>query len=440
MNILDHIFPAKDPEAPAIIAGDNTLTFAELEKAVSAAAGKLPCTPGQRIGIDVPNGVDHIVLSLAVLKKGACLVPVPSELTPPERRTLIDTTALHGIVSKDDYDPAPTTATPTFPEDEFTALNPALIRFSSGTTGTSKGVVLSHETLLARVTTCNDLLQIGPGDRVIWMLPMAHHFAVSIILYLLHGATTVICESHLAENVLTDLQKNSGTVLYASPFHYTLLSAHPSAAPCESLRLAVSTAAPLPETTASLFQKKFDLPLTQGFGIIECGLPLLNTRDPENRPGAVGWPQSNFEIKLAADNELLLRGPGIFDAYLTPWQPFQQDWFPTGDLATQDPDGCITISGRKKSVINVGGMKCFAEEIEAVLNNHPGVIQSKVSGIPHPITGQIPAAEIIAKEKRPTKAALLKHCRATLSSYKIPAKITFVCDLPKTASGKLKRA
>ncbi len=440
MNILDHIFPAKNPEAPAIIAGDTTLTFSDLETAVSAAAEKLPCTPRQRIGLDVPNGIDHIILSLAILKQQGCLVPLPSELTPSERRTLIDTTALHGILSTDGLTTNVTTAKPTFPEDNFNQLNPALIRFSSGTTGTSKGVILSHETLLARVTTCNHLLQIGPTDRIIWMLPMAHHFAVSIILYLLHGATTIICQSHLAENVLTDLQKNAGTILYASPFHYALLAAHPSAAPCQSLRLAVSTAAPLPATTATLFKKQFHLPLTQGFGIIECGLPLLNTRDPENRPGAVGWPQSNFQIKLAKDSELLLKGPGIFDAYLTPWHPFTDEWFPTGDLATQDSDGCITISGRKKSVINVGGMKCFAEEIEAVLNAHPGIIQSRVTGIPHPITGQIPAAEIIAKEERPTKAALLKHCRATLSNYKIPAKITFVCNLPKTASGKLKRA
>ena len=115
-----------------------------------------------------------------------------------------------------------------FPVERFAALNPAFIRFSSGTTGTSKGVLLGHETLLARVRSANRRLQISREDRVLWTLPMAHHFAVSIMLYLLEGATTVLEDSHLAAEVLASARETGATVFYGSPFHLALLAAEDS--------------------------------------------------------------------------------------------------------------------------------------------------------------------------------------------------------------------
>ena len=103
-------------------------------------------------------------------------------------------------------------------EAEFSALDPAFIRFSSGTTGASKGVVLSHAKLRERIVAANAALEIGPGDRVLWMLPMAHHFAVSIVLYLYHGACTIIGASHLAEQVLETARATRATVIYGAPF------------------------------------------------------------------------------------------------------------------------------------------------------------------------------------------------------------------------------
>jgi long-chain acyl-CoA synthetase len=162
-------------------------------------------------------------------------------------------------------------------------LNPAFIRFSSGTTGTSKGIVISHESLLARVTAANRGLRIGPEDRVVWILPMAHHFAVSIMLYLLHGATTIIENSHLAEDVLNAGTKHGGTVLYGAPFHHALLATEGSGRAWPTLRLAVSTAATLPLATAQAFDQRYGVALSQGLGIIEVGLPLLNLRSGDVR-------------------------------------------------------------------------------------------------------------------------------------------------------------
>ncbi|RYD61207.1 MAG: hypothetical protein EOP83_17585, partial [Verrucomicrobiaceae bacterium] len=178
--------------------------------------------------------------------------------------------------------------TPAFPEDGFQALNPAFIRFSSGTTGTSKGIVLSHETLFARITAANEGLQIGPADRVLWMLPMAHHFAVSIVLYLHFGATTVLEHSAMREDILATAKKHAATVIYGSPFHFAMLSGDKSDFMWPSLRLAVATAAALPEATAKAFKQRFGKPLHQGLGIIEVGLSVLNLEAASEKRGKDG--------------------------------------------------------------------------------------------------------------------------------------------------------
>jgi long-chain acyl-CoA synthetase len=344
-----------------------------------------------------------------------------------------------------------------FNEAEFARLDPAFIRFSSGTTGKAKGVVLSHATLLARIRAGNRRMEIGPADRVIWILPMAHHFAVSIMLYLLNGAVTVIVGSHLAEDLLTAGREHGGTVLYGAPFHHALLAAEPSGRPWPGLRLAVSTAAPLSLHTAQAFDDRFGIPLAQGLGIIEVGLPLLNTTAPREKPGSVGRPTPEVGIELRDPEsgehvlpgkvgELFLCTEGMLDAYLNPWQLKESvlasgAWFRTGDLAQLDHDGYLFLVGRTQSVINVAGMKCFPEEIEAVLQSHPGVHAARVFGRKHQRFGAIPVADIVATDPRsaPSSASLLAHCRRSLASYKIPVDFRFVIELPRTPSGKIQR-
>ena len=467
INIADEIFRRCDRTALGIISGKKQLTFGDLESLVQEASAALGRDGAQRVGLLCPNGIHHIVWSLAVLRCGGVLVPVAGELSLPERDQLVQTTALDVVLTaggkewhhvapkicKFDVADIPATlhsglrgnAVAGFDEKFLNALNPALIRFSSGTTGRRKGVVLSHETLLARVTACNAGLRIGPGDRVIWTLPMAHHFAVSIVLYLLHGATTVLEDSHLAADVYSALTTNGGTVLYGSPFHYALLAAYADGKKCETLRLAVSTAAALPRSIAEQFRARYEIPLCQGMGIIEVGLPLLNTLHAVDKPESVGIPQPAFEYKVDNEGELFLRGQGMFDAYLFPWTPqsevLHDGWFATGDLARVDEDGFVQLVGRKVSVINVGGMKVFPEEVEAVLCSHAGVAEARVVGMPHAMFGAVPIAEIVPSDAAapPKSAELNQLCRRELSNYKVPMKYSIVSELPKTPSGKLRR-
>lgn len=414
-----------------------------------------------RIGVLCPTGVQHAVLMLAVMRTGACAVPVASESSLPERGQIRATAALHGVLS-----PVPAgwgrdavaveenvfwesfeTTTPSFPVDALESLNPGFVRFSSGTTGASKGVVLSHETLRDRIQSANRRLGIGPEDRILWTLPMAHHFAVSILLYLWRGAAVVLPDGPLAPDSLSAARRHGATVFYGSPFQAALLASENSGRDWPTLRLAISTTAPLSPETARAFAARFGRPLAQGLGIIEAGLPLLNTTSSD--PLVLGRAD-DFEIRIDGQNgvgELCLRGPGMFDAYLAPWCPrrdaMPDGWFRTGDLASLDAEGNVRFAGRLKTVINVGGSKCFPEEIESVLRAHEAISDARVFGIPHSRWGMLPVAEIVLKNPEtaaPSSAELSKFCRARLASYKIPVRFTPVEDLPRTPTGKILRA
>jgi len=414
--------------------------------------GKIP-----RVGVIFPSGPAYIAVALAVLDAGGCFVPIPDELTESERKTLISTTALDCVVKADVSGfPLPFEmgnaaivaygdSEPGFPVDHFEKLNPAFIRFSSGTTGDSKGVVLSHESLLARILAVNEGLGLSAGEKVLWTLPMAHHFAVTIILYLYHGVTTVLETSNRPDLLFQAAKESETNLLYGSPFHFAQLAQCKQAEPLSHLRMAVSTASALSAEVAQAFRKRYHLPLTQALGIIEVGLPILNTAHAEDMPAALGQALPAYETKAADDGELLIRGPGMFDAYLSPWQTRDEvttdGWFATGDFVAIMDDGTIVMHGRKKSVINIGGMKVFPEEIEAVLNTHPAIEKSRVFPESHPTLGSYPAAEVIIKDgcEIPNPAEIRKYCFGKLSSYKLPMRVEAVNSIALTASGKVKR-
>jgi len=331
----------------------------------------------------------------------------------------------------------------------YRELNPAFIRFSSGTTGTCKGVLLSHDTLVARTDAADQALRITPADTVVWVLSMSFHFIVTILLYLRRGATIALCRQPFPETFLDATRHRKGTVFYASPFHYQVLATSPLVPPdsLAGLRLAVSTAMKLTEGTASAFHAKFGIALAEAYGIIELGLPFIRTTGP----AGVGRAQPGYEVRIdspAADGSgiVLLRGPGMFDAYFSPWIPraeaTREGWFNTGDIGRLDADGRLTLLGREKNVINFAGMKIFPDEVEAVVAAFPGVRECRVYGAPHPLFGQIPCVEIVPAPGAPPPdpTALRRHCFQHLTAHKVPKEIRAVAAIARTASGKVRRS
>jgi long-chain acyl-CoA synthetase len=342
----------------------------------------------------------------------------------------------------------------------FRGLSPAFLRFTSGTTHERRGVVLGHRAILDRLAAANRGLAVERGDRILWLLPMAHHFVVSILLYLRYGATVLLPGGSLARQVLAFGERSRPTLLYASPYHFALLAKDSSDMGLSGLRLAVSTSSALPRETAERFRGRFGLSVVQALGIMEVGLPVMNLGDVSSpsKATALGRPLPDYEVWLRGEagerigargpehtGEICIRGPGLFDAYLEPWilarDLVGEAGFATGDQGWFDADGDLNLAGRRVNRINMAGMKFFAEEVEAVLEAHPAVKQCRVRGEPHAHLGEIPVAEIVALSagSPPERAELVRFCRERLPAFKVPRRILEVASLPTTATGKLQR-
>ena len=469
-NIVGTIFreTAAIPLRTALVEGRRRLTYAELAAAVGCVAGALDTAgvrPLDRVAFLCPDGIDYVLLSLAVLSLDAAIVPISPTLMSDERETLAERMDVHHLLADAAVVPdapgallaeLPSVAhafrlarrTPRrAPDAEYAAIRPAFIRFSSGTTGASKGVVLAHETILDRTDAANEGLRVTSDDVVGWVLSMSFHFVVTILLFLRKGATLVICGEPMPGGLVGALQQHPVTLLYASPLHYQMLTMAGALTPAHlaRVRLAVSTAVKLPAAVARDFHARLGLRLTEAYGIIEVGLPFIHTPEAGPHDGCLGRPLPAYTVRLDGNGEVLIRGKGMFDAYFSPWQPRQvcqpDGWFHTGDVGEIEADGSLRLVGRCKAVINFSGMKLFPQEIEEVLNQHPAVAESLVYGEPHPHYGQIPCARIVLRTGVAYDEADLRvFCRARLATCKLPKHFSVVPAIEKTASGKLRRA
>ena len=439
------------PQKTAFVEEASEISYAALvEKSVvfTQQLQSLQLPSGSRVGLSFPNSVSYVALTFALWNVNAVVVPIPTECPPEELSEIAATMELAAILS---HKPLPGSE-PLLP-DLFLArlkpattpdnhgLNIAFIRFTSGTTNARKGVVLCHETVRDRVLAANQAFQITENDTVVWCLPMAHHFLITIVLYLSAGATVVLARHVTAKPFLEAVNRWHGTVLYAAPFHFSLLARDHSAAQMDSVRLAVSTTCALPQDVSAEFFKRFGKPLVPALGIIELGLVAFNAEDPRGRWNSVGKPLADFRVEILSPDEngigeVAVAGPGICDAYAAPWQARKQilrdGWFITGDLGRLDADGFLFLISRKTAVINLAGRKVFPEEIEAVLNRHPSIRESRVFGRLHPHLGEVVEAEIVLSAENASTENLSHFCREHLAAFKIPTRFHVVPALPRT--------
>jgi long-chain acyl-CoA synthetase len=461
MNLTDLLAGSvrRSPQKTAFVEDTTEVSYAALAEKIDFFAEKLRSLclpPGARVGLCFPNSVNYVALTYALWQIQVVVVPVPTECPPEELHEIAAAMELAAIVSQKTLaqsepltpDSFLTRFTLAHPADNH-GLNLAFIRFTSGTTNARKGVALSHETIRDRVLAANSAFDISEADTVIWCLPMAHHFLITIVLYLNAGATVVLARHVTAKPFLEAVNRWCGTVLYAAPFHFTLLARDHSPAQINSVRLAVSTTCALPQAVAEEFFKRFNRPLVPALGIIELGLVALNTADPLKRWNSVGQPLAAFRVKILSPDEhgigeVAVSGPGICDAYAAPWQSrdeiLRDGWFITGDLGRLDDEGFLYLISRKTAVINLAGRKVFPEEIEAVLDRHPSIRESRVFGRTHPHLGEVVEAEIVLTAPDAGIESLSHYCREHLASYKIPTRFHMVTAVPRTpATGKILR-
>jgi len=459
----------------AIIEGQDHISYGGLINSVEQVAASLKShgvCRFHRVALLCDDSIDYIIVSLAILSLSAVIVPVSPEQSADEVKTVFERIDVDfiiadlklregghavpllpdGLVAKA-FGIERRTASKPPPAGYFEA-NPAFIRFSSGTTGMSKGVLLSHKTIIERTAAADKGLQITSQDTVLWVLSMSYHFVVTILLFLQRGCRIVLCGQSFPEALIFGIVEHQGTFIYASPFHYNLLS-QLDELPGDALkhvRIAVSTTMKLPESIAEDFSNKFGLELTEGYGIIEVGLPFIRLTGGKGKRGSVGKALPDYRIMLVNQDsegigEIYIQGVGMIDAYYSPWQArdkiLSDGWFKTGDLGKLDGDGFLYIVGRDKEVINFLGMKIFAQEVESVMNQHPQVLESMVYGLPHPNYGELPIAKVVLEAECETTVVLQglrRFCYERMAQYKVPKEFKIVDHLTRTASGKIRRA
>jgi long-chain acyl-CoA synthetase len=461
------------PDHIAILDAGGALDYQSLWREVEALRvqlDRLGVSPGQGVGVRARNGRSFVIGALAALGCGAVIMPIHHQMKPAELADMLARAPLC-VILDDGSNPARPGKTITLENPggnglRFTRLenqaplapgikDAAFVRFTSGTTGQSKGVVLTHRDVLERTRAANAGLSLTGEDKVLWVLPMAYHFYVSIILYLEVGATVIVNNDFLAENILDAAAKQQATFLYVTPMHIRMLNGEKSGRKLpSSLQRVMSVSSRLDPQAARDFQARYHVPVSQGFGIIEVGLPIMNITEGAEHPEAIGRPVPGFEAMIVNEvmkpvpegetGQLALRGPGMFSGYLNPprsrAEVLHDGWFLTGDLAHRDRGGRMVLDGRTSSVIQIAGHKVFPEEIAGVLDQHPAVLRSRVFSRPHPQFGEAICAEVqLRNGSSPnTSEDILAFCRRELSSHKVPTSLEFVAEISMTSSGKVR--
>ncbi len=464
----------KWPDAIAVIDEYGEITYAELLAHTEVLAMQLKqqgCAYGLGLGIIMPNNRYFIICLFAGVACGCVVMPIDQRLSNTEIDQAIRDANLHYVLSVQQLDGDAVsfcnliTALPTPLNVYNTARNAdslavpflpkaVFMRFTSGTTGAAKGVVLTHQSVMERTAAANEQLCLGTIDRVVWVLPMAYHFIVSIVLYVRYGVGIIVNELFLADSILQSIARHRGTFLYAAPMHLQLLANCKTPPPLPSLRMVIATTTGISATVCKAFQARYGLPVSQAYGIIEIGLPIINFQKSDEFPEAVGYPLPAYSVAILGDDfqplppdalgKLAIKGPGMFDAYLSPptlrADVLKNGWFLTGDLAVCKPDDLIIISGREKNMINVSGNKVFPNEVEQVVDTYPGIVTSKAYSRTHPLMGEVVALDIVVADGYVVDTEQLIHyCRQYLTGFKLPQFVNQVEQIATTGSGKVKR-
>ncbi len=463
----------KWPDRIAIYDRHGEITFRELLEKAQSLSESLKAAglkSGNGLGVQAMNSREFIIGLFGGIGSGATVMPLSHQLRKSEMDNIISESGLHYIMDDLSQKPLAGTGTEVKGEDYAFRLartntslskviaphvdHPAFIRFTSGTTGKAKGVVVSHESVYERVEGAKRALELDENDVVIWVLPMAYHFMASIVLYVYTGSAIALADNFMAPTVLDYINRYQGTLLYASPMHLRMLASDTSEAGIGSLQKIISTSTSISTDICEDFYSRYNKPVSQAYGIIEIGLPLINNEAPLDYPHSVGRAVEGYEVAILDDkgNEVAegqpgllgIRGPGMFDAYLDP--PIMREevlvngYFVTADLAIKDENGFVFVKGRKSAVINVSGNKVFPEEVEAIINLLPEVHRSRIYGVPHAIMGQIVQADVVPTSGHTIDTEeLISYCRKKLSTFKIPQRVKIVEDIAMTDSGKIKR-
>ena len=441
------------PERPALLCGGDVLTCGELHARAAGFARELAdggVAAGDRVALVLPNHWTFAAALLGVWKLGATAAPLSPLLKPEEEEAILADVDPARVVRRLD---------PRAGEWDTAAecRAPALIGYSSGSTGRPRGAVFTHAALTFADRSWARMMAVTADDVVLSALPLPHSFGMhgSLLAPLLMGARVVVLDRFSPEAVLAAVEEHRVTLFLgvATMFRRLLSAPEFAAADLSSLRLAVSGAAPCPWDLAEEWRRRSGVRILRGYGMTELFRPVSYLAgEDDDRPESVGRAVPGVEARVVGEGgdapgeggtgELWIRTPAALEGYWNDPAPVLTDgWFRTGDLARLSGDGFVEITGRLRERILRGGYSVFPQEVEAVLAAHPEVAEAAVVGAPHPDLGEEVAAFVVARPgTRPAADDLVGYCAARLARFKYPRYVRLVPELPKGATGKVLKA
>ena len=463
-----------------IVGGEPLLTYGGMLEQSGRAAAWLRSKglqQGDRAIIQAHKSPAAVIFYLACLRAGVVFIPLntayqASELTyfleDAEPALLVASAGLPGETVKFAGQRAVLTGDlPSAPWAEFAGelpvveaanRDPAAILYTSGTTGRSKGAVLTHGNLSSNAAVLGQAWQWQEGDVLLHALPIfhVHGLFVALHLALLHASPMLFHDRFDAAAVLRDLP--SATVFMGVPTFYTRLLMEPALdqAQCKHMRLFVSGSAPLLDATFDEFQDRTGHTILERYGMTEALMVTSNPYDGPRIAGSVGPPLPGITVRVVTESGqpakagepgvLEMIGPNMFSGYWRNPEKTAEDhtadgWFISGDIATIDDAGYVRIVGRAKDLIISGGYNIYPKEVEMVIDALDGVLESAVIGVPHPDFGEGVLA-VVVREPGATidETAIATALAAELAAFKRPKKIVIVDDLPRNAMGKVQKA
>ncbi|MGH9093126.1 MAG: class I adenylate-forming enzyme family protein, partial [Acidimicrobiales bacterium] len=470
----------------------------ELDERTRHAAAVLASTgvaPGDRLLWSAGAALPSVVALLGALRLGAVVVPVDARWTEREvAHVAADVRPAAAVVAAPEQagwvaaagtgpvallspllvpvdGPAHAASRPPagLPLGEPPALDgavpgdPALVVYTSGTTGSPKGAVLTHANLLAGTGALALAWRWEPADRLVLALPLfhVHGLCAGLLGSLAAGASVVLLERFVAGEVLDAVHRHRASLFFGVPTMYHRILTTGRAAELARLRLCVSGSAPLPAALWGRARRDGGVAVLERYGMTETMLTLSNPYEGERRPGAVGFPLPGVEARLdggdaggagaprpapveGEEGELLVRGPSVFAGY---WERpaataecFQGAWFCTGDVVGAGPGGYLSVRGRRHDVIISGGYNVYPAEVEDVLLGHPDVAEAAVTGTPSDEWGEEVTAWVVTAGEAPSPEALAAYAAERLAPYKRPRAVRVVDALPRNAMGKVRRS
>ncbi len=457
---------ARYPDKPALISGDQTITYRELEaQAASAAKAIAQRVSGETVALLIPNSLGFAPVFLGALWAGKTVTVLPTLAPPQIVKLMVASARAQTVITAEEFVPRLMEAgIPCWLYEQTESADPssvpmaertrevAVFLFTSGTTGMPKTVELSERNLLDNAEGCR--LATGFDDEQIMLaiLPLFHAYGLTVTLLLpLITGSTVVIERFIPRLILQTIDKLRITCLVAVPSQYRLLAKDPTPADLGSIWLAIAGAERLPEQVALEFDQRFHRTIVQGYGATETS-PVVSLNMPEtNRYGSVGKPLPNLKVTIRDESDAVLpateigevcvEGSSVMLGYHndpeSTARKIRDGVLHTGDRGFFDADGYLHLVGRADDLVKVSGEKVYPAEVETAIENVSGVEEVAVLAFPDEKHGSRLQAFVQLKPGASlNENSLRAACRELLEPYKVPRGFTIIEALPRTAAGK----